>query len=68
LNVTDLAADEERASVEPLWESFLRERRQSGRFSLRAKNGHSVQTNYAAQASVVAGLSVAVHVLAEPAA
>jgi PAS domain-containing protein len=63
LNVTDLAANEERGSVEPLWESFLRERRQSGRFTLRARNGGSITTRYAAQANVVAGLSVAVHVV-----
>ncbi len=65
LNVTTLAASEEVESVEPLWESFLRERRQSGSFMLRRKDGTSVRTRYAAQANAVAGLSIAVHLVTE---
>jgi len=65
LNVTTLAASEEVKSVEPLWESFLRERRQSGSFMLRRKDGTSVRTRYAAQANAVAGLSIAVHLVTE---
>lgn len=61
LNVTDVAGPEEQEIVEPLWESFLRQRRQSGSFMLRRKDGTSVATQYSAQANAVAGLSIAVH-------
>lgn len=64
LNITQLAADEEQPAVEPLWESFLRERAQTGNFLLRDSNGRTISTRYAAQTNVVGGLAVAVHVLA----
>jgi PAS domain S-box-containing protein len=61
LNVTELAAAEDAPHGEQLWEAFLRERRQSGRFALRRRRGGTIRTEYTAAANVVAGLSVAVH-------
>ena len=60
LNVTDIGG-EDAESVEWLWENFRRERRQSGGFVLRRKDGTTVRTQYLALANAVAGLSVAIH-------
>ena len=61
-NVTELAATEERDVVEPLWETFRQQRRQSGGFALRRRDGTTVRTRYVAQSNAVAGLAIAVHV------
>ena len=61
-NVTELAATEESHVVEPLWETFRQQRRQSGRFALRRHDGTTVRTRYVAQSNAVAGLAIAVHV------
>jgi PAS domain S-box-containing protein len=62
LNITELAGAEDEPHGESLWESFLRQRGQSGRFALRHRAGGIIRTRYAAASNVVAGLSVAVHV------
>jgi PAS domain S-box-containing protein len=61
LNVTDVAAAEDEAASERLWESFLRHRSQTGGFALRHRNGGTIRTSYVAAANVVAGLSIALH-------
>jgi len=65
LNVTELAGHQEEDEVELLWESFRRERRQRGRFTLRHRNGTLVPTRYAATSNTVAGLLAAVHVVGQ---
>ena len=69
LNVTELAGEDEEEEVELLWESFLRQRRQTGCFTLPHRDGTLIRTQYAAISNAVAGLSAAVHVVstsAEP--
>jgi hypothetical protein len=63
LSVTDLAAESEQTEVERLWESFQQQRRQSGCFLLRHRDGTVIQTAYAAATNAVGGLSAAVHVI-----
>ena len=63
LDVTELAPGDEEEEVQLLWEAFRRQRRQSGRFTLRHKNGTLIHTHYAATTNAVAGLSAAVHVV-----
>jgi PAS domain S-box-containing protein len=60
LNVTDIGG-EDLESVEWLWENFRRQRRQSGGFVLRRRDGTTVRTQYVALSNTVAGLSIAVH-------
>jgi PAS domain S-box-containing protein len=64
-SVTELGGQEEEEEVELLWESFRRQRRQSGRFTLRHRNGTTIATRYAALTNVVGGFSAAVHVIDE---
>lgn len=63
LNVTELAAPQDEDDVETLWETFLRQRRQTGHFALRRRDGGVVHTHYAAVTNTVGGLSVVVHVV-----
>jgi PAS domain S-box-containing protein len=65
LEVGDLTADVDQPVVDPLWEEFLRHRRQTGHYALRCRHGAVVFTRYAARANVIRDLSVAVHQRAE---
>lgn len=61
LCVDDISAESEQPHIEVLWDAFRRERRQTGHYGLRRRDGSVIRTRYAAVANVVGGLGVAVH-------
>jgi PAS domain S-box-containing protein len=60
-DVSGLTAAEDHHVVEPLWEAFRRERRQTGEYALKSHDARVIPTRYAARANVLGDLSVAVH-------
>jgi len=64
MSIDDLAAHGPE-TVPALWDAFLREGTQSGRFAIRRADGSEIEVNYSATAQVMPGVHLSVLVPAE---